>query len=48
MSHPVQDGARSLNAKTVRYIGTDRHRNQFHVVVRDKEGNVEARYEDDT
>jgi hypothetical protein len=46
MLHPVQDGARSLNANTMHYIGTERHRNQFHVVVRDKEGNVKARYED--
>jgi hypothetical protein len=48
MSHPVQDGARSLNANTVHYIGSDRHRNQFHAVVRDKVGKVEARYEDNT
>ena len=48
MSHPVQDGVKSLNANTVYYIGTDRHRNQFHAAVRDKEGKLEARYEDKT
>jgi hypothetical protein len=48
MAHPVQDDARSLNANTVHYIGTDHRRNQFHVVVRDKGGKTEARYEDNT
>ena len=48
MSHPVQDGARSLNANTVHYIGTDRHKKYFQAVVRDKEGKLEARYKDNT
>jgi len=48
MSHPVQDGSRSLNASTVHYIGTDRHKKYFQAVVRDKVGKVEARYEDNT
>ena len=38
MSHPVQDGARSLNANTVHYMEIDRHKNQFHAAVKDKEG----------
>ena len=48
MSHPVQDGARSLNANTVHYIGIDRRKKYFRAVVRDKEGKAEVRYEDNT
>jgi hypothetical protein len=45
MSHPVQDGARKLNANTVHCMEIDRRQDQFRAAVRDKKDRADVRYE---